>query len=128
MSSNYFRVLGIPLAAGRAFTDEGQSCGPGRRGERHLCAIAPGRRDPLGATVVLDGEAFDVIGVLPEPRSGYLGADVFTPSTSIAEMSPCPHPPSFNRWHGSRPVSVRIKRVMRSRRRCATSSSNCLSS
>ena len=56
VSSNYFRVLGIPLAAGRAFTDEED------KAAARVAVVSAtfarsrlGGETPLGATVVLDG-------------------------------------------------------------------------
>jgi putative ABC transport system permease protein len=78
ISSEYFQVLGVPLARGRSFTlDE-------ERGGVPLAVISyglwqshfAGSEDVLERTLNLDGVVHDVIGVAPQAFEGPLGRQV----------------------------------------------------
>jgi predicted permease len=66
-SAAFFRMLGAPMAVGRAFTDEDERSG-------HRVAIIShglwvrrfGAADMPGSEIILNGEAHTVVGVLPE--------------------------------------------------------------
>lgn len=82
ISSNFFRVLGTPLAAGHTFTSDDEPVG-------HAVAVISNelwvRRfgaDPavLGKTIRLDGQPYTVVGVTqPGFEFPGRGIDVFTP-------------------------------------------------
>jgi predicted permease len=73
VSSNYFSVLGVLPAHGRAFLPEEEKPGAGRRvavvsysyWQRHA-------RDPavLGQEILIDGRAFTIVGIMPEGFTG----------------------------------------------------------
>lgn len=78
ISSEFFQVLGVPLARGRSFTlDE-------ERGGVPLAVISyglwqshfAGAEEVLGRTLTLDGVVHDVIGVAPRGFEGPLGRQV----------------------------------------------------
>jgi len=77
VSPGYFRLLGIPVVAGRAFEAADASAGPEARrvvmidrslAERHW----PGE-DPIGARIVLGDEVYTVVGVFEDVLHGGLG-------------------------------------------------------
>jgi putative ABC transport system permease protein len=73
VSANYFSTLGVRLAAGRAFTDEEERPGAGRRVA--IAAYSVWRRkglDPafLGSTVRVSGSDYTVIGIAPRGFAG----------------------------------------------------------
>jgi predicted permease len=76
VSGEYFTTLGVPAEAGRVFTaaDDRRGCAP-----RVVLSHAfwqrefGGERSAIGRTVVLDGHAFDIIGVTP---ASFFGVDV----------------------------------------------------
>lgn len=85
VSSNYFDVLGVPLAQGRAFT-----AAEGRPGAGATVAIAThgfwqrtGRRaDILGSTVYVNGQPLTIVGVTPPGFTGTMmvfGPEVLLP-------------------------------------------------
>jgi predicted permease len=73
VSSNYFRTVAVPLAAGRAFSPEEE-----RPGAAMLVAVASYdawrarnfERDLVGSTVNVNGMDFTVVGVAPEGFTG----------------------------------------------------------
>jgi len=74
VSRDYFRVLGIPLVAGRAFQSED---GPGPEpvmilSETLASTLFPGE-DPLGQPVILWGQPFRVVGVSARVDEAGLG-------------------------------------------------------
>jgi predicted permease len=83
VGAGYFHVLGVSPVMGREFTrDEDQPGGPALAilsydfWQRELI----GRKDVLGQTILLDGRATSVIGVMPQNfRSLELPVDVWTP-------------------------------------------------
>ncbi len=82
VSDNFFRVLGVPAAAGRTFADGEQ--GPGNSGLvvlsdsywRRALGADPG---VIGSTMVLDGGEVVVIGILPPGFSLRLPNDAGVP-------------------------------------------------
>jgi predicted permease len=84
VSTNYFGVLGVPLALGRGFTpDEGRA-----PGEAAVVVISydlwrqrfGGAADVLGRTLAVNGRPFKVVGVAP---NGFGGSDIFRASADI---------------------------------------------
>jgi len=82
VGAGYFRVLGVNPARGREFTpDEDVPGGPA------LAVIAydtwmrelDGDPDILGQTLLLRGDAYQVIGIMPESLSTVSDVDVWTP-------------------------------------------------
>jgi putative ABC transport system permease protein len=80
VSPDYFKVLGVTLRAGRMFTDEEDASAAHVAvvsGAFAQSAIASGS---VGAHIVLDGESYEIIGVLPvTTEQNYLGASIYTP-------------------------------------------------
>lgn len=82
VTPNFFRMVGVPAALGRTFsTAEG---GAGRERVAVLSHRLWERRfgaDPrvLGQTVALNGDAYTVIGVLPDEYTFPSGAEIWTP-------------------------------------------------
>jgi putative ABC transport system permease protein len=83
VSSNFFRMLGVQPARGRAFTLEEEVPG------RHQVAIISdglwqrrfgGDPDVLGRVVLLDGEQYTIVGVMP-PKFWFLrpGTEIWVP-------------------------------------------------
>ncbi|UCC81804.1 MAG: ABC transporter permease, partial [Gemmatimonadota bacterium] len=83
VSSNFFRMLGVQPARGRAFTAEEEV-----EGRHHVAIISDGlsqRRfggdpDVLGRVVLLDGEPHTIVGVMP-PKFWFLrpGTEIWVP-------------------------------------------------
>ncbi len=84
VSENYFSLLGVEPAFGRSFSaEEEQPGGPPVVLLSHgfWQSHFGGRRDALGKTVTLDGQAHTIIGVLPASASSFPLAQIqlFTP-------------------------------------------------
>jgi putative ABC transport system permease protein len=85
VSSEFFHVLGISPQLGRSFTIAEERQGVGLAvishglWQRHFAGV----RDVLGASLELDGEVFEVIGVMPQGFRGPLGraVEVWTPAS-----------------------------------------------
>ncbi len=82
ISANFFSVLGLPPARGRAFTaEEDRAGGPAvvivsdDFWRNHLGS----RADVLGSTVTLDGVAHTVVGLMPKSFRHPYRADVWVP-------------------------------------------------
>jgi len=83
VASNFFRVVGVQPARGRAFTPEEEI-----EGRHHVAIISDGlwqRRfggdpDVLGRVVLLDGEPHTIVGVMP-PKFWFLrpGTEIWVP-------------------------------------------------
>jgi predicted permease len=80
VSSNYFAVLGVPPAYGRAFLSEEEKPG---RGER-VAIVSYGywekhSRDPalVGHSILINGHDYAVVGIMPEGFTGTMA--VFAP-------------------------------------------------
>src|SRR5437588_6281494 len=82
VTSNFFSVLGLPLAQGRNFTVE--------EGRDHAAAVAiisddfwrntlNGRRDVLGSAIVIDGTPRTIIGVMPKSFRHPYRANIWLP-------------------------------------------------
>lgn len=94
VSSNYFSVLGVPLAMGRSFTPEEET--PGRPAFVAIVSDAYWRahgRDPavLGSQVLILGYPFTVVGVAPRGFTGttpvIFAVDVWTPLSAYDQMT-----------------------------------------
>ena len=84
VSAGYFRVLGVQPFAGREFTrDEDRPGGPAVAVISHRLwhRVFRGDRAAVGQSILLRGEAYEVIGVMPESfRGPGPAADVWTPA------------------------------------------------
>ena len=82
VGAGFFRVLGVPPAIGREFTpDEDLPGGPAVAILSHelwMSAFA-GDASMLGQAILLRGEPWQVIGIMPEGFRGTADADVWTP-------------------------------------------------
>jgi macrolide transport system ATP-binding/permease protein len=81
VSAHYFDVLGIPPALGRTFSeDEDRPHGPktGIVSYSLWRTALQGNRDVLGRAILLKGEPYTIIGVLPQNATTPLNADVYT--------------------------------------------------
>jgi len=81
VSANYFDVLGIHLALGRAFTEiEDRPHGPGAAILSYGLWRSTFRADPnlVGQSIQLKGEPFSVVGILPPGARTPLNAEVYT--------------------------------------------------
>src|SRR5437764_4127737 len=75
ISSNYFSVLGVPLARGRAFLPEEQT--PGRNAPVAIVSYSYWQKhdlDPtvLGSQVLINGRPFTIVGITPKGFAGTL--------------------------------------------------------
>src|SRR6266481_2778219 len=75
VSSNYFSVLGVPLARGRAFLPEEEM--PGRNAPVAIVSYSYWQKhdlDPtvLGSQVLINGRPFTIVGITPKGFSGTL--------------------------------------------------------
>src|SRR5438046_3052448 len=73
VSSNYFTVLGVPVARGRAFLPEEET--PGRNAQVAVVSYSYWQKhnlDPgmLGSQIFVNGRAFTVVGIAPK---GFVG-------------------------------------------------------
>ncbi|HEY4283932.1 MAG TPA: ABC transporter permease, partial [Chthoniobacterales bacterium] len=69
VSSNYFTVLGVPVARGRAFLPEEET--PGRNASVAIVSYSYWQRrnlDPtlLGSQLLINGRPFTIVGIAPE--------------------------------------------------------------
>jgi len=82
VGAGFFRVLGVPPAIGREFSDEEDATGgPAVAILSHELWMSAfgGDRSILGQTILLRGEPWQVIGIMPEGFRGTVDADVWTP-------------------------------------------------
>ena len=85
VSSNYFSVLGVPLARGRAFLPEEET--PGRNAPVAIVSYSYWQKhnlDPavLGSQVLINGRPFTIVGITPKGFAGtlqILSPDVWLP-------------------------------------------------
>src|SRR5437773_5885231 len=85
VSSNYFSVLGVPLARGRAFLPEEET--PGRNAPVAIVSYSYWQKhnlDPtvLGSQVLINGRPFTIVGITPKGFTGtlqILAPDVWLP-------------------------------------------------
>jgi predicted permease len=80
VSSNYFSVLGVPLARGRAFLPEEET--PGRNTSVAIVSYSYWRKhdlDPsvLGSQLFINGRPFTIVGITPKGFAGTM--QVFSP-------------------------------------------------
>jgi putative ABC transport system permease protein len=82
VSANFFAALGAQPALGRAFTRDEETRGNHRRvilsdglWQRRFA----GDRAIVGKTVLLDGEPFEITGVMPKDFSFPLGSEIWAP-------------------------------------------------
>ena len=73
VSSNYFSVLGVPLARGRAFLPEEET--PGRNAPVAIVSYRYWQKqdlDPrvLGSQVLINGRSFSIVGITPKRFTG----------------------------------------------------------
>jgi len=81
VSRDYFRVLGVAPALGRAFSaDEDQENGPNAAILSHALWVRRFASDPavLGRAVTLDGKPFTIVGVMPEGFQSEPGAALWS--------------------------------------------------
>ncbi|MGI8431160.1 MAG: ABC transporter permease [Chthoniobacterales bacterium] len=100
VSSNYFSVLGVSPALGRTFTAEEEK--PGQNDRVAIVSDSywqKNGRDPslLGSSLLIDGRAFTVVGIMPEGFTGttsvfssevWLPLGVFDEETRISGGGP----------------------------------------
>ena len=82
VGAGFFRVLGVTPAIGREFTkEEDVPGGPALAILSHALWMSAFGGDPsmLGQTILLRGEPWQVIGIMPEGFRGTADADVWTP-------------------------------------------------
>lgn len=83
VSSNYFSVLGVPLLQGRVFLPEEET--PGRNAQVAIVSNSYWQkhdRPALGSTLLINGRAFTIVGVLPKGFTGTMqifSAEVWLP-------------------------------------------------
>src|SRR5256886_2663813 len=78
VSSNYFSVLGVPLAQGRTFLPDEET--PGRGAAVAIVSYAYWQKHnqpALGSPLLINGRAFNIIGVVPHAFTGTL--QIFSP-------------------------------------------------
>jgi predicted permease len=104
VSSNYFSVLGVPLARGRAFTPEEEA--PGRSASVAIVSYAYWQQhdlDPavLGSQVLIQGHPFTIVGIAPRGFTGttpvIFSVDVWTPLSGYDQMTNESEPDGRNR-------------------------------
>jgi predicted permease len=92
VSANYFRALGLSPATGRMFTEAEDAA------DAKVAVVSDafwrarlGGNAAIGQKLVIDGEAYDVIGVMPPiAKVGLANADVYTPLHINASNMPLP--------------------------------------
>ena len=78
VSSNYFSVLGVPLAQGRAFLPEEET--PGRGAAVAIVSYTYWQKHnqpALGSPLLINGRPFSIVGVTPRAFTGTL--QIFSP-------------------------------------------------
>ena len=81
-SANYFDVLGVPLTAGRMFSEREdlENARVAVLGDTFWRDRFSARADAIGQAIVLDGQPYTIVGILaPVTDVGFATADVFTP-------------------------------------------------
>jgi predicted permease len=94
VTANYFDVLGVPLAAGRAFTaDADRPSAPPtvvisyRMWQRDF----GGRADAIGQTLGIHGRKFTITGIAPAGFNGFtagISAELFLPVGAVDDVEP----------------------------------------
>jgi len=93
VSSNYFSVLGVPLARGRAFLPEEET--PGRNAPFAIVSYNYWQKhdlDPgvLGSQVLINGRPFTIVGITPKGFAGtmqILSPDVWLPMSVYDQVA-----------------------------------------
>src|SRR6185312_1606379 len=93
VSSNYFSVLGVPLARGRAFLPEEET--PGRDAPVAIVSYSYWQKhnlDPtvLGSHVLINGRPFTIVGITPKGFTGtlqILSPDVWLPISAYDQVA-----------------------------------------
>ena len=88
VGDGFFRVIGVAPHIGREF--EPAEAAPGGPAVAILSfsfwqRVFQGHADALGQTILLRGEPYTVVGVMPDTLKGFLDADVWTPLRSIGQ-------------------------------------------
>jgi predicted permease len=88
VGDGYFRVLGVAPWRGREFSRE--EARPGGDAVAILSypfwqRVFAGRDDAIGRTILLRGEPYQVVGVMPSGFSGIVDADVWTPMRGVGQ-------------------------------------------
>jgi putative ABC transport system permease protein len=97
VSGNYFTVLGVVMAAGRAFTAaEDDPTKPTRvavASDAYWRGELGEARDAIGRSVTIDGDRFTIIGIAPPGFSGIdrERTDMWVPASALAETRIGPH-------------------------------------
>jgi putative ABC transport system permease protein len=85
VSGGYFRVLGIPLLAGRAFGDrDGAGAAPVAIVSERVARMLWANASPLGQTLERGGQSYEVVGVVGDVR----GSDVQGPRGGGPDREP----------------------------------------
>jgi putative ABC transport system permease protein len=82
VTANFFSVLGVPPALGRALVPEDDRAGVGRvvvLADALWRARFDASPDVVGQAVVLDGDSYTVVGVMPRGFAYPRGAELWTP-------------------------------------------------
>src|SRR5438552_645992 len=93
VSSNYFSVLGVPLARGRAFLPEEET--PGRNAPVAIVSYRYWQKqdlDPrvLGSQVLINGRSFTIVGITPKRFTGtmqILSPEVWLPMSVYDQVA-----------------------------------------
>jgi predicted permease len=93
VTSNYFSVLGVPLARGRAFLPEEET--PGRNAPVAVVSYAYWQRrnlDPsvLGSELLINGHPFTIVGITPRGFTGTMqvfSAEVWLPMSNYERIA-----------------------------------------
>lgn len=94
VTSNYFDVLGVPLAAGRSFSADAD-----RPGTPPTTVISHrmwqrefgGRADAIGRPLTIHGRKFTIIGIAPAGFNGFtagISAELFLPVGAVDDVEP----------------------------------------
>ncbi len=93
VSSNYFSVLGVPLARGRAFLPEEET--PGRNAPVAIASYRYWQKqdlDPrvIGSQVLINGRSFTIVGITPKQFTGtmqILSPEVWLPMSVYDQVA-----------------------------------------
>src|SRR5262245_14819365 len=103
---NYFAVLGVAPALGRAFLPEED-----RPGREHVVVLSDALwrarfasdRSIVGRTITLNGEPYDVVGVMPQ---GFQPVTQIGSTTAVAVFVPAAYPDDLLNNHGDHAIRV----------------------
>jgi predicted permease len=88
VGAGYFRVLGVTPVIGREFTiEEARAAGPpvAILSFGFWQRVFQGRTDAIGQAILLRGEPFTVVGVMPEGFEGLTESAVWTPLETVGQ-------------------------------------------